>query len=81
MQDTALNPEEIAVLENERIREEEEKEENDDLQELEKKRAFDEWKDEHKRGEGNRKNMGWFTPDALKLDLNRTHSNLIFCDR
>ena len=58
MQDTALNPEEIAVLENERIREEEEKEENDDLQELEKKRAFDEWKDEHKRGEGNRKNMG-----------------------
>ena len=34
------------------------KEENDDEEELESKRRMDEYKDEHKRGEGNRHNMG-----------------------
>ena len=36
----------------------EEKEENDDEEELHAKRRMDEYKDEHKRGEGNRHNMG-----------------------
>ena len=34
------------------------KEENDDEEELESKRRMDAYKDEHKRGEGNRHNMG-----------------------
>ena len=37
---------------------EEEKEEKDDADELARKRNFDEFKDEHKRGEGNRHNKG-----------------------
>lgn len=36
----------------------EEKEEKDDEIELARKRGFDEYKDEHRRGEGNRHNMG-----------------------
>ena len=32
--------------------------ENDDEEELARKRRMDEYKDEHKRGEGNRHNMG-----------------------
>jgi len=32
--------------------------EKEDLESLRKQREWDEWKDEHKRGEGNRKNMG-----------------------
>ncbi len=36
----------------------EEKEERDDEIELARKRGFDEYKDEHRRGEGNRHNMG-----------------------
>ena len=34
------------------------KEEADDPEELERKRNFDEFKDEHQRGEGNRHNKG-----------------------
>ena len=33
-------------------------EENDDPEELARKRNFDNYKDEHKRGEGNRHNKG-----------------------
>lgn len=40
------------------VRSKEEKEENDDEEELQSKRRMDEYKDEHKRGEGNRHNMG-----------------------
>ena len=58
MQDNAINPEEAARREEARIAEEERKEEEDDEEELERKRGFDEWKDDHRRGEGNRKNMG-----------------------
>ena len=36
-----------------------EKEDNDDPEELARQRNFDEYKDEHKRGEGNRHNRGW----------------------
>ncbi len=31
----------------------------DDPEELARQRGFDEYKDEHKRGEGNRHNRGW----------------------
>ena len=36
----------------------EEKEDNDDADELARKRNFDEFKDDHQRGEGNRHNKG-----------------------
>eukprot|EP00088_Acartia_fossae_P050507 TRINITY_DN56601_c0_g1_i1.p1 TRINITY_DN56601_c0_g1~~TRINITY_DN56601_c0_g1_i1.p1 ORF type:complete len:231 (+),score=72.58 TRINITY_DN56601_c0_g1_i1:103-693(+) len=58
LQDNALNPEQAAQAEEEHTREQEAKEEQDDEEELQRKRAMDEWKDEHRRGEGNRKNMG-----------------------
>ena len=40
------------------LRLKEQKEENDDEEELNAKRRMDSYKDEHKRGEGNRHNMG-----------------------
>jgi len=40
------------------VTQQEEKEERDDEEELARKRNWDEYKDEHKRGEGNRHNMG-----------------------
>ena len=58
MQDKAINPEEEARQEDEHLRGEDDKEDRDDQEALEKKRGFDEWKDEHRRGEGNRHNMG-----------------------
>lgn len=39
--------------------ERERKEENDDEEALQKARDWDDWKDTHRRGYGNRKNMGW----------------------
>ena len=45
------------------------KEENDDPEELERQRNFDEYKDEHQRGEGNRHNRGW-SLYCLKIDMN-----------
>jgi len=58
LQDHATNPESIALAEEEGLREEEDKEERDDEEELARKRAKDDWKDDHRRGEGNRHNMG-----------------------
>ncbi|XP_060068043.1 immunoglobulin-binding protein 1-like [Ylistrum balloti] len=58
MQDWAENPE---LDKEDREREDEEKEkkiEADDPEDLQKARNWDEWKDEHRRGWGNRKNMG-----------------------
>ena len=40
--------------------EKEQKEERDDEEELAKKRAWDEYKDDHRRGEGNRHNRAWW---------------------
>lgn len=48
-------------------REEEEKEEKveqDDEESLMKARNWDDWKDNHRRGYGNRHNMGWLTPQV-----------------
>ncbi|KAI2800912.1 hypothetical protein RDWZM_003997 [Blomia tropicalis] len=56
--DWADNPEKKKQMD---ISEEEQKEiliEKDDPNELEKKRQWDDWKDTHRRGEGNRYNMG-----------------------
>ena len=58
IKDKAVNPEEDARRAEEALREEDAKEDRDDQETLDKARAFDEWKDEHRRGEGNRKNMG-----------------------
>ena len=44
--------------EEEEEREKEDKEERDDEEELARKRAMDEYKDEHRRGDGNRHNKG-----------------------
>ncbi|XP_069119832.1 immunoglobulin-binding protein 1-like [Argopecten irradians] len=58
MQDWAADPEKDKE---DREKEEEEKEnktEADDPEELQKARNWDEWKDEHRRGWGNRQNMG-----------------------
>jgi immunoglobulin-binding protein 1 len=38
--------------------EKDDKEDQDDPEELERQRNFDEYKDDHKRGEGNRHNRG-----------------------
>ena len=51
------------------VRSKEEKEENDDEEELQSKRRMDEYKDEHKRGEGNRHNMGWNLGDKLTYEI------------
>lgn len=46
------------AAEEEEARQKEDKEERDDEEELQRKRDWDDWKDEHKRGEGNRHNKG-----------------------
>lgn len=48
----------MAAADEEEARAKEELEEKDDEQELARKRAWDEYKDEHRRGEGNRHNKG-----------------------
>ena len=53
-----MNSAAAALAEEEKEREEEEKVERDDATELARRRAMDEYKDDHRRGEGNRKNMG-----------------------
>jgi len=58
LMDRALLPEETAAKEEEEERLKEEGVERDDEEVLGKARAFDDYKDEHRRGEGNRKNMG-----------------------
>ena len=47
----------------------EEKEERDDEVEIARKRGWDEYTDEHKRGEGNRHNMGWHDLTEITLSL------------
>jgi len=58
VQDKAKNAELAALQKEEEERQREEKEETDDSEELARKRNWDDWKDDHRRGEGNRKNMG-----------------------
>ena len=48
----------IKAEEEEEERRKEELEEKDDEEELQRKRNWDEYTDEHKRGEGNRHNKG-----------------------
>ena len=61
LQDRAIiqaTPESAEEREDAEAAEKEAKEENDDPEELARKRNFDEFKDEHQRGEGNRHNKG-----------------------
>ncbi|XP_025078678.1 immunoglobulin-binding protein 1-like [Pomacea canaliculata] len=58
LQDMALNPEKAAKEQEEEDAEEERKRENDDPEMLRRARAMDEFKDDHRRGWGNRQNMG-----------------------
>ena len=51
-------PENVEEREEAEAAEKEAKEENDDPEELARKRYFDDFKDEHQRGEGNRHNKG-----------------------
>jgi immunoglobulin-binding protein 1 len=53
-----MNAELAARQQEEEARDKDEKEERDDPEELARKRQWDDWKDDHRRGEGNRKNMG-----------------------
>ena len=58
LQDRAADPELQARMMEEEEREKDEKEERDCEETRAKAMAWDEWTDEHRRGEGNRKNMG-----------------------
>ena len=58
LQEWAEDPDGEAFRKEEEEREKEEAVERDDEEALAKARSFDDWKDEHRRGEGNRKNMG-----------------------
>lgn len=58
LMDRAVLPEEEAAKVEDEERQKEEAVERDDLEVLTKARGFDDYKDEHRRGEGNRKNMG-----------------------
>lgn len=58
LQDRAADPEADQRLEEEEAASKEALEENDDPDELARKRNFDDYKDDHKRGEGNRHNKG-----------------------
>nr|ACO15625.1 Immunoglobulin-binding protein 1 [Caligus clemensi] len=58
LMDRAMNPQEALLEEEDEERQKEEKIERDDPDTLMSMRAMDEYKDEHKRGEGNRHNMG-----------------------
>ncbi len=65
------------VEEDERA-ERERKEENGDEEALQKARDWDDWKDTHRRGYGNRKNMGWsnFTHSYTRASLQFLQINL-----
>lgn len=58
MQNWAQDPEKDKEAQEREAEEKERKEEQDDPEEIQKTRAFDDWKDDHRRGWGNRKNMG-----------------------
>ncbi len=58
LQDRAANEELAQQHEDEEGRVKDEKEDRDDAEELARQREFDEYKDDHKRGEGNRHNRG-----------------------
>lgn len=58
LQDRAANPELEARMKEEEEREKDDKEDRDDEEQLAKSRAWSDWKDDHRRGEGNRHNMG-----------------------
>ena len=58
MQDRAKDPDMDARLRDEEDGEKDAKEDRDDEEALAKARAWEEWTDDHRRGEGNRKNMG-----------------------
>lgn len=58
MQDWANDPEKDAQAKEQEDSEKEKKIEEDDEETLQKARDWDEWKDDHRRGWGNRKNMG-----------------------
>ena len=58
MQDWAKDPEKDSQAKEKEDEEKEKKIEEDDEETLQKAREWDEWKDDHRRGWGNRKNMG-----------------------
>ncbi|XP_064594894.1 immunoglobulin-binding protein 1-like [Liolophura sinensis] len=58
LQDWAMNPEKTAAAVEEEEVEKEEKIERDDPVTIIRERNWDEWKDDHRRGWGNRQNMG-----------------------
>ena len=58
LQDRAADPELEGRMRDEEEREKDEKEERGCEETRAKAMAWDEWTDEHRRGEGNRKNMG-----------------------
>ena len=58
LQDRAADPELEARMMDEEEREKDEKEDRSCKETRAKAMAWDEWTDEHRRGEGNRKNMG-----------------------
>jgi len=58
LQDRAADPELEARMKDEEEREKDGKVDEDDEEELAKSRAWSDWKDDHRRGEGNRHNMG-----------------------
>ncbi|XP_046381107.1 immunoglobulin-binding protein 1-like [Haliotis rufescens] len=57
LQDRVADPEAAAAEEEKYWAEEERKVETDQPEELQRKRELDDWKDDHRRGWGNRKNM------------------------
>jgi len=58
LQDRANDPELEAKMKDQEERERDDKEDRDDEETREKALGMDEWKDDHRRGEGNRHNMG-----------------------
>ncbi|CAL1536193.1 unnamed protein product [Lymnaea stagnalis] len=58
MQDWAMNPEKDAIEREKEDAEKEDKLEREDPELLARARAMDEWKDDHRRGDGNRHNKG-----------------------
>lgn len=58
MQDWAMDPEKDKVAKEEEEAEKEEKIEKEDPEQLRKDREWDEFRDDHRRGWGNRQNMG-----------------------
>ena len=58
LQDNARNTEVLPLKEEEEAAEKERKTEVDDEEKIARERQFDDWKDDHRRGWGNRHNMG-----------------------